>query len=170
MRQFAEAHLVQDLARFGIAVIIALRRLEPTQHLQRRRRELRVDQHRLQGRDQAVAAEQGGKPRQSGRRYERHALAVLVRQAQGGHVVDRLGKRAIHLLVGRVDVKHAVFPACQIVRRSGSRVIIVCALHRGGHAAPGTSELIEQAAMPALSRLQLHDKAEPPVGVVHDPG
>ena len=57
MRELPVAQLVQDLARLGVAIVVALRRLVLRQHLQRARGEFRIDNHRLQGDDQRVAAE-----------------------------------------------------------------------------------------------------------------
>ena len=50
MREFAVAQLVQDLARLGVAIIVALLRLQRAEHVQRAAGELRIDQDILQAR------------------------------------------------------------------------------------------------------------------------
>ena len=48
MREFAVAQFVHDLARFGVAIVVALLRLPAAEHVERAARELRIDQDVLQ--------------------------------------------------------------------------------------------------------------------------
>ena len=48
VRQLAVAQFMQDLARLGIAIVVAHLRLKLPQYLQRPAGEFRIDDHRLQ--------------------------------------------------------------------------------------------------------------------------
>ena len=110
MRQFAVAQLVHDLARLGVAIVVALLRLPAAQHVQRAAGELRIDQDVLQRHDQAVAAERRHEPRQAGGGHEHHVVGARDRQAQRRHVLDRLAIAAIELLVAGADLQHRLLP------------------------------------------------------------
>ena len=78
MRQLAVAQLVQDLARLGVAVVVALRRLLAPQNLQRTAR--RIPDRRSSFCNETirrVAAEQRHEPRQPRCRHEHHVIGAL---------------------------------------------------------------------------------------------
>jgi hypothetical protein len=100
--QLAVAQLVQDLARLGVAEVVPRGRLVRAEGEQCGPGQLRHERDRLVTGDEAVPAEQGHEPGQSGRRQGlvRHALRV---EPQGGQVdqaapVDlaQLGPVSVH--------------------------------------------------------------------------
>ena len=169
MRQLAEAHLVQYLARLGVAVIVALCRLILAEHVQRGRGELWIYEHRLQGGDQAVSAEQRGEPRQAGGRHEAHRAAFLLRQAKCRHVVDRLVEGSVQLLVGSGDAHHAILPRLQRLGGLGRGIGVVRATQRRGFRVLAVAKIVEQAAMPGLPRCEFDTERQAPVGIAHLP-
>ena len=116
MRELAVAQLVHDLARLGIAVVVALLRLPAAQHVERAAGELRIDQDVLQRDDQAVAAERRHEPGQAGGGHEHHVVGAGDRQAQRRHVLDRLAIAAVELLVAGADLQHRLLPVGVTVR------------------------------------------------------
>ena len=110
MRQLAVAQFVHDLARLGVAIVVALLRLPAAQHVQRAAREFRIDQDVLQRHDQAVAAERRHEPRQARGGHEHHVVGAGDRQAQRRHVLDRLVIAAIEFLVAGADLQHRLLP------------------------------------------------------------
>ena len=105
-RELAEAELVQDLSRLGVAERVVGRRLEEREGRQRRLRELGHVGQRLVARDQAVPAEERHEPRESRRgdglslaedggiepessQVDEAAPVRLLERAPGGHEVGR---------------------------------------------------------------------------------
>ena len=68
MRQLAVSKFMENLSRLGVAPVIVLRRLKLGQFFQAPSREGGIDDHILKPGDQAIAPEQGDKPRYAGRR------------------------------------------------------------------------------------------------------
>ena len=168
MRQLAVAQLVQDLARLGVAVVVALLRLVLPQHLQRARGEFRIDDHRLQRDDQRVAAEQCHEPRQPGGGHEHHVVRALQRQPQGGHVLHTLIVATIEFLVAGIDLQHRALPLVHLAGMIRCRAGMG-AFPRRSDALRAIHEVVDQAAMPGLPGLQRDVEAQPPVGVHRRP-
>ena len=76
MRELAVAHLVQDLAGLGVAIIVPLARLQASKDVERAAGEVRIDQQVLQRDDQAVAAERSDEPGQAGGGQEHHVVGA----------------------------------------------------------------------------------------------
>ena len=108
--ELAQAEFVHDLARLGIAIIVALGRLQRAEHVERPARKVGTDESGLQRDDQAVAAEQGHEPWQPGGRHELHVIGAGDGQAQCRHVVRRLPEQAPECVVAAVDLEHIALP------------------------------------------------------------
>ena len=162
VRQFAIAELVRDLSRFGVPIVIALRRLVAPEDIQRPASELWVNQHGLQGDDQAVAAEQRDEPRQAGGGYEHHVVGSRDRQSQGRHVENPLAKAAVELFVAGLDLQDRALPFLDRLGVLGF-VALVGRFTRGGIAPLAVNQVIQQAAMPGRARLQRDFQAKAPV-------
>src|SRR6185312_6538 len=106
MRQFAVTKFVQDLARLGVTVVVALRCLVLCQNLQSTGGEFRIYNHRLQRNDQGVAAEQSHEPWQSRGWHEHHVIGTLQRKPQCCHILYTLIIAAIKLLVAGLDFQN----------------------------------------------------------------
>ena len=90
---------MHDLSGLGVPVIVTFGGLPGAEHIQRSAGEVGINQRVLQRDDQAVAAEKGDEPRHARRRHELQVVRALDRQAQGGHVTDRLPIETIELLI-----------------------------------------------------------------------
>jgi hypothetical protein len=91
----AHAQLVEDLARLLVALVVVLGADPSGEHPERALGDAGQERQRLEGRDEAVAAEQRGEPRHAGR-VVRLAVELGVEQLE---VVERALEDAVEELV-----------------------------------------------------------------------
>ena len=101
---------MHDLARLGVARRVVLGRLEQRELTQRGAGELGAEEHRLQARDQRVAAEHRHEPRHPGGGKLAAAGVVGRAHAQGGQIVHRLAERLPQVVPRRADLRDAQLP------------------------------------------------------------
>jgi len=163
VREFAIAQFVEDLAWFGIAVWLVFLSLQRAQDLQRATRELRVDKHILQRNEETISTKWSDEPRQSSRGHENHVVGAFDRQAERGHILERLMKEAIKLFVARPDFRYPVQP----FRHCRMLVRFVPVLDTAVWCVKrllAVFQAIEQTGVPNLVRLKHDLKTEPAVG------
>ena len=151
MRQFAVAHFVQYLAGLGIAVVVVFLCLQGAENLQCSARKLRIDEGVLQRDDQAVASERRDEPGKPGGRQENHMIRACHRQAERGHVLERLAKQAIKFLVAGPDLDNVFQPVRQSSRRGATCGCARCsrsAKQNAGRRLPGYREGSNAMARP----------------------
>ena len=141
----AHPQLVHDLARLGVAHIVALPGLQRGQRLQRAHRQRRAQRQRLVGGDQRVAAEHGHEPGQPGRRQvAQRPVALAGAHPQRGQVGDRPGEGVPQILRAGLQLGHAELPGAQ---RLADPLALVAEVEAG------------VAGLPLLVAVQQHDVA-----------
>ena len=164
MREFAVAEFVQDLAGFGVAVVVALLCLISAEDLKRAGGEAGIDDHGLQRDDQRVTAEQGDEPGQAGGGDEDHVVHAFERQAECGHVLHALVVGAVELLVAGLDLQHGALPfvhAALVVGGGDGEAAVA-----GGADAPvAVDQVVGEVAGPGLAGLHGDVEAEAAIGV-----
>jgi hypothetical protein len=86
------------------------------------------------------------------------------RQAEGGHVLERLAKQAVKFLVAGLDLDDVFEPVRQ--RIGMARFVAVGnAMGRRIEMLVAVCQCIEQTAMPGLTRFERDLEAEPAIGV-----
>jgi hypothetical protein len=110
IRELAVALLMQDLAGFGVTIIVFDLRLQRAQNVEAAAREVRIDKGVLQRNDQAVAAKRGDKPWQARSGQKNLVVSSGDREAQCGHVLKRLMIETIELFIAGADLQHRVEP------------------------------------------------------------
>jgi hypothetical protein len=126
MRELTQSQLMHDLAGLGITMIVPLRRLVFAQNLQCCCRELRVNQCALQGGNQAVASDQRHESGHTSSGHLAHVIGALDRQSQSGHVLHRLGKEPVDLLVAGADLEYRVLPPLHALANTGVKALTRC--------------------------------------------
>ena len=99
--QLAHPQLVQDLARLHVPEVVALGGLEVGEGQERALRQPRTEGHRLKGREDGVAAEQGEEPGQAGGRQHERLVLVLHLDSQR----DQVASGPAHDLAQQVRVR-----------------------------------------------------------------
>src|SRR5947199_1649291 len=103
--ELAGAHLVRDLAGLGVARVVPLRRLQLGELPARAPRQVRVDDHALQARDERVAAEERDEPGHAGGGHPDVRAEVVVVQAERPQFLARLAVDAVDVLGGARNLR-----------------------------------------------------------------
>ena len=164
MRELADPQLVHDLARLGVAPIVALARLVAGEDVERAAGEIRIEDAVLQRHDQAVAAEQTDEPGHPRGGDELHVAGALEWQSQRGHVLGGLVEVAQIFVVAGGDLQRLVTPLPALLR--GRRVQErIDAGARPIHPLLVEAELVDQAGVPPLAGLKGDVEAYAAVGI-----
>src|SRR6516162_5557709 len=113
--------------------------------------------------EQTIPTKWSNEPRQSSRRHENHIIRAFDRQAERGHVLERLMKEAIKLFVTCLDLRNGHQPVrqCRMLARFVAALdTVIWRMER----LVAIFEGIEQAGMPNLVWLKHHPKTESTVG------
>jgi hypothetical protein len=156
-------HLVDDLARLGVDRRIVLPRLHVGEHLERRPRELRSEDQRLQTGDDRVAAEDAHEPGHAGAGELAHA-GVVRAHPQRGEVGDGLHEAAGEVVPRRPQLRDAELPRSQGVANAAD--LLAEAAFREARSdllAVRQREHVD-VQLPALARLEREVVAHEPVG------
>jgi hypothetical protein len=107
-RHLSAAHLVDDLARLGIALGVVRVRLVRREEPQHAARDRRIDPERLERHDQRIAAERRAEPRDT---RVRHG-PLRGRNSQHREVDGGVADPGVHRVIRRRDLRGEVGPGC----------------------------------------------------------
>src|SRR5215469_2939800 len=113
--EFADADLVQNLTRLGIAVVVNLRGLQLSEDFQCSPGKVGIDDHVLQADNQAVAPKDGNEPGYAGCGKKFACRLAELAQPQCGHVFHGLFEDTVNVFIGASQRRGGLLPIVQFV-------------------------------------------------------